>query len=192
MVDERSDIRNRNSDRWPALLAAGQAGDARAYRLFLAEASGFLRSIILRTGILPHSADDVVQEALITIHAIRHTYDPRRPIKPWLTAIARRRAVDWRRKSSSTVAREIAFDPEIVAAAPDPQSGTAIARIDARAIVNRALQSLSPGQRRAIELLKLKEMELKEASRTTGQSTGALKIAVHRAIQSMRARFAAA
>ncbi len=192
MADERLDIRNRNSDRWPALLAAGQAGDARAYRLFLAEASGFLRSIVLRTGILPHSVDDVVQEALITIHAIRHTYDPQRPIKPWLTAIARRRAVDWRRKSNSAAAREIAFDPEIVAAAPDPHSGAAIARIDARAIVARALESLSPVQRRAIELLKLREMALKEASRATGQSTGALKIAVHRAIRSMRAQFAAA
>ena len=192
MIEERQASHTRNGERWPALLAAGQAGDARAYRLFLSEVSGFLRSIVLRTGIGPHSAEDVVQEALITIHAIRHTYDPHRPIKPWLTAIARRRAVDWRRKSGSVAAREIAFDPEIVATAPDPLSGAAVARIDARATVARALESLSPVQRRAVELLKLEEMALQEASRATGQSAGALKIAVHRAIRNMRAHLAAA
>ncbi len=38
--------------------------------------------------------EDVVQDILLTLHAIRHTYDPSRPFKPWLVAVARRRIVD--------------------------------------------------------------------------------------------------
>jgi DNA-directed RNA polymerase specialized sigma24 family protein len=37
-----------------------------------------------------------------------------------------------------------------------------------------------------MELLKLRELSLKEASAATGLSTGALKLATHRAIASLR------
>ena len=46
---------------------------------------------------------------------------------------------------------------------------------------------LPEGQRQAIEMLKLKEMSLKEASAASGQSVGALKVAVHRGIKALRA-----
>jgi len=45
---------------------------------------------------------------------------------------------------------------------------------------------LPPGQRQALELLKLKEMSLKEASAATGLSITALKVATHRALKSLR------
>ena len=49
------------------------------------------------------------------------------------------------------------------------------------------LARLPEGQRQAIEMLKLKEMSLKEASAASGQSVGALKVAVHRGIKALRA-----
>ncbi len=49
-----------------------------------------------------------------------------------------------------------------------------------------AVAELPPGQREAVELLKLKEMSLKEASAATGQSETALKVAVHRAVKRLR------
>ena len=47
-------------------------------------------------------------------------------------------------------------------------------------------ERLPPGQRQAVELLRLKEMSLKEASAASGQSVGALKVAMHRAGKSLR------
>ena len=38
----------------------------------------------------------------------------------------------------------------------------------------------------AIELLKLREMSLKEAAATTGMSIAALKVATHRALKALR------
>jgi RNA polymerase sigma-70 factor (ECF subfamily) len=43
-------------------------------------------------------------------------------------------------------------------------------------------------QREASELLNLREMSLVEASKTSRRSVGALKVNVHRAIKSLRAR----
>jgi RNA polymerase sigma-70 factor (ECF subfamily) len=56
---------------------------------------------------------------------------------------------------------------------------------DAEALT-QAIQALPPGQRQAVELLKLRELSLKEASARTGVSVGALKIATHRAMASLR------
>jgi RNA polymerase sigma-70 factor (ECF subfamily) len=50
----------------------------------------------------------------------------------------------------------------------------------------QAIQALPPGQRQAVELLKLRELSLKEASALTGLSIGALKLATHRAMASLR------
>jgi RNA polymerase sigma-70 factor (ECF subfamily) len=48
------------------------------------------------------------------------------------------------------------------------------------------MAALSPGQRQAIELMKLQEMSLKEAAAATGMTIGALKVSVHRAMAALR------
>ena len=53
-------------------------------------------------------------------------------------------------------------------------------------VLQRAIQSLPSGQRQAIQLLKLQELSLKEASAVSGQSVGALKVATHRAMTALR------
>jgi RNA polymerase sigma-70 factor (ECF subfamily) len=49
-----------------------------------------------------------------------------------------------------------------------------------------AIQNLPPSQRSAVEMLKLQEMSLKEASIASGMSIGALKAATHRAMMALR------
>jgi DNA-directed RNA polymerase specialized sigma24 family protein len=46
----------------------------------------------------------------------------------------------------------------------------------------------NPDQRLAINLLKLKEMSVKEAAPANGRPMSALKVAVHRAIKALRKR----
>ena len=59
------------------------------------------------------------------------------------------------------------------------------ARLVAREI-RAAVAELPSGQRQAIELLKLQELSLAEASAQTGSSVTALKVATHRAIGALR------
>jgi DNA-directed RNA polymerase specialized sigma24 family protein len=59
---------------------------------------------------------------------------------------------------------------------------------DAKTVLDRAVTGLPPGQRQALELVKLCELSLADASRLSGKSVGALKSNVHRALKALRVR----
>lgn len=172
---------------WSALMAAAQDGDRRAYERLLREIVPFLRAIARRRLRGAADVEDAVQDALLTIHQIRHTYDPARPIRPWLGAIAERRALDRVRRLARLAGREEELTDlhhETLQGAPTNEGEGRLQARDIRA----AVAELSPGQRQAIELLKLEELSLAEASARTGQSVTALKVATHRAIAALRRR----
>lgn len=119
---------------------------------------------------------DGVQDVLLSVHAVRHTYDPDRAFLPWLMAIHRHRLADWQRRSLRRAANEVAVDSleeTFAGAAANMDEEPAFGRNDVRA----AVAGLPPAQRKALELLKLKDMSLKEAARHSGMSETALKVA---------------
>jgi RNA polymerase sigma-70 factor (ECF subfamily) len=169
------------------LMRAAQDGDGAAYLQLLTEVTPLLRRVIQRQRWFRQAADveDLVQEVLISLHTVRATYDPGRPFLPWLLAIARNRMVDALRRQGRRAANEVSVAeyPETFSEEPanTPEGGYG----DPEAL-RRAIGQLPPGQRRAVELLKLKEMSLKEASASSGMSVGALKVAVHRGMIALR------
>jgi len=169
---------------WSILMARAQTGDGEAYRRLLAEIAPYLRSLAVRHHRDPSDVEDTVQDVLLTVHAIRHTYDPDRPFGPWLVAIANRRIVDRLRRQGRIRSREIALDLEHETFAA-PQANSPEEAWNKRVLWD-AVESLPPGQRQAIQLLKLQEMSLKEAAVATGMSIASLKVATHRALKSLR------
>ena len=172
---------------WSIYMARAQDGDRGAYRRLLEEITPYLRSLAARR--VPNRSDveDAVQDALLTIHAVRHTYDPSRPFGPWLVAIANRRVVDGLRRRGRTGARETPLDSEHETFAA-PEANYHEAASEARAL-REAVERLPPGQREAVRLLKLKEMSLKEAAAASGMSIAALKVATHRGLKNLRKIF---
>ena len=170
--------------RWGELLAAAQAGDAGAYRLFLASITPFVQAIARRRTGSEDMAADIVQDVLLTVHRVRHTYEPGRPVKPWLAAIAVRRSIDAMRRRGRIGAREVHNEPGYETYA-DPQANREEAGDPARTLAQMT-GGLSKGQREALDLVKLKEMSLAEASAASGQSVASLKVNIHRAIKKMR------
>jgi RNA polymerase sigma-70 factor (ECF subfamily) len=170
--------------RWGALLASAQRGDRGDYRRFLEAITPFVRSVARRRSGDEERAEDVVQDALITLHRIRHTYTPGRPVKPWIAAIVARRAIDAARREGRIAGAEVeaplAYETFADPAANQEESG------EARHLLERMLPELSPREKEAVELVKLRELSLAEASEQSGQSVGALKVNVHRAIARMR------
>jgi RNA polymerase sigma-70 factor (ECF subfamily) len=181
LTEAGSDAEN---DRWGEWLAAGQRGDANAYRSFLRAAVPFARALARRRIQSDELVEDVVPDSLLTVHRIRHTYEPGRPVKPWLAAIVSRRAIDALRKRGRIAAREVhdapAYETFADAAANQGEAG------DAGETLSRMIGGLSPGQKEALELVKLKEMSLIEASAASGQSVASLKVNIHRAIKRLR------
>ena len=172
--------------RWAALMAASQDGDRRSYAQLLREIVPVLTRGVERGWPMAQKAEieDVVQDTLISLHGARHTYDPRRPFLPWLLAIARHRVADAQRRQVRTARREVAIedqDETLFGFA----TNTGYRALDGNAL-RKAIAQLPPRQRLAVELVKLKELSLKEASAVTGMSATALKVATHRAIRSLR------
>ena len=122
--------------------------------------------------------------SLLTVHAIRHTYDPARPFGPWLVAIARRRIADRLRSQGRARLRETVLTPEHESlAAPETMPGEALSEA---LWVRGAVERLPAGQRKAITLTKLHELSLKQAATISGMSIAALKVATHRALKNLR------
>jgi RNA polymerase sigma-70 factor (ECF subfamily) len=170
---------------WGRLMAAGQAGDRAAYARLLRDILPYIRGVARRHHATPDRVEDVVQDVLLTIHRVRHTYDPARPFVHWLGAIAHRRSVDALRRKVRLDANET-FSPIAYETFADPDANKDIAARERTAELTEAMAKLSPGQRQAVELLKLKELSLAEAAAESGQSVGALKVSLHRAIGSLR------
>ena len=61
--------------RWQRLMVAAQAGDRRCYATLLQEAAKFVRVIARRYHTDAGAAEDVVQETLLSVHRMRHTYE---------------------------------------------------------------------------------------------------------------------
>jgi RNA polymerase sigma-70 factor (ECF subfamily) len=178
------DLKAADGGDWGALLAAAQAGEADAYRRFLHAALPFIRAVARRRCGSEEEAEDVVQDVLLTVHRIRHTYEPGRPVKPWLTAITVRRAIDASRKRSRIRTREI-FDEHAYETFADPQANQKVGS-DAPRVLAGMTADLSRGQKEAIDLVKVQEMSLAEASSVSGQTVASLKVNIHRAIKKMR------
>lgn len=176
-------LRATDPDEWSALMASAQSGDAAAYRRLLNGITPYLRAIASRAHRGSGDVEDAVQDVLLTLHAVRHTYDPSRPFKPWLAGIAQHRMIDRLRIVGRRAAREVALDVDhetFVATQPNYE-----ADLDHH-ILHAGVQALPEAQRQAVTLLKLQELSLKEASEQTGMSIAALKVATHRGIKTLR------
>ena len=178
MTEHRAD-----SAEWPAWMARAQGGDQAAYNRLLKAMVPLIRKVARRRIDDPALIEDVVQDTLLTIHRVRATYDPSRPILPWISAIAASRAIDALRKRGRRLAREVHDDDALNAyaddAAPADDAG------HAQDIRDR-LSRLPDRQREMVEMVHLREMSLNDAAKHSQLSIGAVKSLLHRALVRLR------
>lgn len=163
------------------LLQQAQAGDRVAYEKFLLDARELVRVFLRERLRSSSSLDDVVQETLISIHRSRHSYDPLRPVLPWIRAIALNRLRDFGRarkrregRASADLDWHNALHPVAMTDTPPltPLSG--------------ALGFLSEAQREVIWLLKIEGYSVAEIAGETGRSAAAIKVMAHRGYRALR------
>jgi len=124
-------------------------------------------------------AGDMLQEAWMRIHRVRHTYRAGEPLLPWVYAIARRVRVDSYRKR-----RRIAVRERIVEPLPEP----AVVKDEAGDLPSfeQLVQDLPASQREVLTLLKVNGLSLEEVARATSSSVGSVKQKAHRAYDRLR------
>jgi RNA polymerase sigma-70 factor (ECF subfamily) len=169
--------RSRNAERLQNLMRDAQAGRHTAYESLLNEVRPMVERLVQsRLGFLSFmDREDIVQEILLSLHAARGTYDPSRPFMPWLVAIAHNRMVDNARRTSRRFNSEVLLDALPAHLADDSAGDPGNEYINGQAL-RHAIASLPNGQRRALELLTMREMSLKEASALSGMSPSAFRL----------------
>lgn len=168
--------------RWSSLMVSAQAGNESDYRQLLKELAGVIQKFLQSRFGNYHFIEDCVQEALIAIHRARHTYDPKRPFRPWMFAIVRNKAIDFLRRQR---ARETALDTfqreQETLAQPGRQNFSRNEFSEGR------LLDLLPEQHKEVLLLtKIIGFSVAETAEKIGISEGAVKVRVYRAIRKLR------
>ena len=167
---------------WAAWLQAGIGGDAEAYRHFLAAITPYLRSVAIRRcttlGASRSDAEDIVQDVLLAVHLKRGTWDPARPIGPWLAAIVRNKVIDGFRRRGRRI--DVPIDtlatPETT---PDP---------DVK-LLGQLMARLKDNQRGIVTAISLEGASVRQAAERFNMSEGAVRVALHRALKSLAALY---
>ncbi|MVT81020.1 sigma-70 family RNA polymerase sigma factor [Pantoea agglomerans] len=170
---------DQRAQQWPALMARAQAGDRAAYNQLLKAMVPAIRALVCKKIRDEGLVEDVIQETLLAIHRVRHTYDPQRPILPWVAAIASARAIDALRDRGR---RQEVQDEEELQRQP-AASAESSADTD---ILSGYLDNLPLRQREIVESVHLREQSLAQAAAETNQSLSAVKSLLHRAMVNLR------
>lgn len=164
-----------HSEQWHEWMVATLRGDQTAYRTLLTHLRQWLMAYY-RKRIRGDSVEDLVQEALLTLHHKRHTFDPGLPFFPWIVAIAKHRWIDHLRKTLRYVETEL--DDELAA---EDQPSDPHSRFDLQVF----LQRLPAAQAQVIEMIKLQELSVQQVASQTGHSQASVKVMVHRGLKKM-------
>lgn len=167
-------------------MARAQDGDQAVYGRLLKAIVPAVRGLVRRKIHQDDAAvEDVVQDVLMAVHRVRHTYDPALPFLPWLSAIVSARAIDALRARGRRQSWEV-LDEEAVLRHPDDAASEAQERQALQGRLDGLLGRLPERQRRMVELVHLREMSLAEAASASSMTLSAVKSVLHRAFGTLR------
>jgi len=175
-------MRESDEHRWSALMVSAQAGNESDYRQLLQELTVVIQKF-LRVRFGNHDfVEDCVQESLIAVHQARHTYNPKRPFRPWMFAIVRNKAIDTLRKqrTRSDHAERYQREQEILSQpGPPSDSGGELSG-------GELLEALPDPHKEILVMTKIIGFSIAETAERLGISESAVKVRVHRAIGKLR------
>jgi RNA polymerase sigma-70 factor (ECF subfamily) len=174
------------------LIASVRAGNLGAFTPIVETYQAAVYNLCYRMLGNAGEAEDAVQEAFLRAYSQLHRYDPARPFKTWLLAIASHHCIDRLRKRRW---RWLSLDDEPLsegemwrAATPDPED-VALSH-ERRDEVATLLTHLAPQDRSAIVLHYWCGLSYAEIAIVLGASVSAVKSRLHRARAALGRRMA--
>ena len=130
----------------------------------------------------PEKAEDVTSETFEAVCRNLGSYRPGTDFEAWLFTIAHRRVADHFRRWSRR--REVELDETVQPAVGGPEESVLAA--ERRAEVAGAFRRLRPDQQEVLALRVLGGLSAAQAGAVLGKSEGAVRVAQHRALLSLR------
>jgi RNA polymerase sigma-70 factor (ECF subfamily) len=152
----------------------------------------FLWKTLQRCGVRDADLADVLQEVLIVVHRQLATYDPARPMPPWLFGVCLRVAVAHRRRAWVRRERPVAETPEAADLGPDPEQQASRGQACAR--LAEILEAMEPERRAVFVMFELEELGCEQIAAIVGVPVGTVwsrLSAARREFDEVRARLEA-
>jgi len=178
-----------------ALVAGAKTGDGRAFELLVQRHEGKIFLLAQRMTRNREDAEDVVQQSFQRAFIHLKKFEGYSLFSTWLTRIAinealmllrRRRGTHEVPIAESNTEDETALPRDIPDARPNPED-SCLQREQER-VLSAAVNELTPGMRKAIELRELGELSTGETAQVMGLSVGAVKARVFHGRRKLRQR----
>jgi RNA polymerase sigma-70 factor (ECF subfamily) len=164
------------------LMIAYQNGEMPAFEALYKRLAPMLRGYLSSLTWSRDRAEDLLQETFLQLHRARHTYIPRRPVRPWVFAIARHcHLMDLRTFARKRSAETFSEDGQIEIPVPAEMNGFAD-----RELVRQGMHELPADQREAVVLHYVWGFSYSEIGGILGIGAGAAKLRAFRGIERLR------
>ncbi len=168
-------------------VAIGRDQDRQAFAALFDHFAPRMKNWLIHSGSTPGAADDIVQDAFVILWRKATQFDPARAsVAAWLFTIARNLRTDSRRGLAQTW---MSLDESALDDTPDPGARTAEDDFSFRQRqdgVRRALSSLTPEQRRLLQLNFYEDQSHSQIASALGMPLGTVKTRIRRAATRLR------
>lgn len=178
-----------------ALVERARQGDRGAFRQIVETHQGDVYYLALGLLRHPEDAEDVVQDVFIRAYKSLGRFRAEASLGTWLYRVALNACRDHQRKrrfASLQQSLGLFTEPESRwierRADADPERGAASTRIAAD--VDRALEQLSPAERKVFVLRQYNQLSIKETARVIGRAEGTVKNLLFRALKKLQKELA--
>jgi RNA polymerase sigma-70 factor (ECF subfamily) len=169
-------------DEEATLVLAAKSGDGHAFEILIERYQRSILAVARRFTRIREDAEDIVQQSFQKAFVHLHKFEGKSSFSTWLTRIAINEALMFLRRVRG--AREVSIDDlngneetalrvEMSDSRPSPES--AFLQSEQNRVLSAAMNKLTPGTRKAIELRDLAELSTEEAARVMGLSVDAVK-----------------
>lgn len=158
-----------------SLLARHAAGDPDAFAPLARHVAPIVWGCLVRMRVAEARRDDLLQEVLLRLHRSAASYDPTRPLRPWVVTITVHAARDLARADARRP--ETALDVDAGAPAEAPAN---VIALETASFLEAELARLPASQRDAVVLCCVQQLSTAEAAAALGVPEGTLKTWLHR------------
>jgi RNA polymerase sigma-70 factor (ECF subfamily) len=169
------------------LMYLAAEGEVRAFETIFDRHASVAYALAYRVCRAPAMAQDVIQEAFLSLWRSSGHYDPGRgSVRSWVLSAVHNRSIDALRRARVRDARDL-HDPEAAERVPGPdRTETEVLRRAEAERVRAALQALPPEQRQVIELAYFGGLTHSEIASGLGLPPGTVKSRIRLGLQKLR------
>ncbi|PID37280.1 MAG: RNA polymerase subunit sigma [Rhodobacterales bacterium] len=164
------------------MLAVRDARDRAAFAALFDHFAPRLKAFVMRTGVGPQQAEEIVQEVMLTVWHKAAQFDPARAqVSAWIYQIARNRQIDVMRKENRPLPEDLTQQADT-----EPDAAQILSLEQETLQLKEALASLKPEQREMIEQAYLGELTHSEIRARTGLPLGTIKSRIRLGLERLR------